>query len=284
MKKSRFYILFVTFFVFLLLLFPIFFDNACKAVNSEKNNIDFFGKKFITGFHLKFFKRRFIIYKEPNSPPPEKGFPVLFLFHGAVQHAFSWFFGFNFWSKAQTSFTRYALENGFFVVSFESLKPIRPGPRAWDAFEKNMTDNSDFLYLKNVISWLDNSSLSVDVGSIYCAGFSSGAFFCSRLSQSFDYKFKGVIINSGCNANCITLTNFGPVFNCSTGFNISSKHPPALIVHGKKDSLVPYMCAESYYQDLLDGGFEASLLADNSSGHIWLKKYNDLIIDWLKNH
>jgi len=270
--------------LFFSILLPNFSSKNSNVSIALKSESSYLKNNFITDFNLKFFNDRFIVYKKPDISYIEDGFPVIFLFHGAVQHAFSWFLGLNKWNRAQVSFTKCVLDNGFFVVSFESLKPIKPGPRAWDAFEKNDSLNSDILFVKQVINWLKNSSLPVDVNSIFCAGFSSGAFFCSRLSQSYNYSFKGVILNSGCNADCINLSRIGPVFNCSTGFNISSFHPSTLIIHGKQDRLVPYECSKSYYSDLYNSGVDVSFLSDDLGGHIWLEKYNSLIVDWLNNH
>ena len=284
-EKPKAVSIFLTIFIFLILINSnIMIPNIATKADSTKE-LSFIDKKIsiVSGFKIKFFKTRFVVYKKPNMPPSQKkGFPVLFLFHGAVQHAFSWFLGLNNWNKAQMSFTNSAIENGFFVVSFESLKPIKPGPRAWNIFEETY-NNSDFFYVRDVIDWLKNSSLTVDMNSIYCAGFSSGAFFCSELSQYFDYKFKGVVLNSGCNVECIDITKTGPVFNFTTGQYISSFHPSTLIVHGKKDRFVPYECAESYYQDLKSNNINVTKLIDETGGHIWLKKYNDQIIGWLKN-
>jgi len=284
MEKSKFIIIFCVVTLLLSIISPNVYSknsNVSLALKSENNLTR---NNFIKDFNINFFKNRFILYKTPYISPPKDGFPVLFLFHGAVQHAFSWFLGLNIWNKAQVSFTKCVLDNGFFVISFESLKPIKPGPRAWDCFEKNDTLNSDILFVKEVINWLKNHSLPVDINNIFCAGLSSGAFFCSRLAQSYDYPFKGIILNSGCNADSISITNSGPIFNCSTGFNISFFHPPTLIIHGKKDRLVSCDCAESYYQDLKDNNVDVTRFIDEDGGHIWLKNYNDLIVDWLKQH
>ena len=284
MKKYKFITLFCMFILFLSLILPNFCSKNSDLSFALTSNNSYSKYNFITHFDLKVFNNRFIVYKKPDISSFENGFPVVFLFHGATQHAFSWFLGLNKWNRAQVSFTKCVLDNGFFVVSFESLKPIKPGPRAWDAFEKNDGLNSDILFVKQVINWLKNSSLLVDVNSIFCAGFSSGAFFCSRLSQSYNYSFKGIILNSGCNADCISLSSMGPVFNCSTGFNISAFHPSTLIIHGKQDRLVPYECSNSYYLDLYNSGINVSFFSDDFGGHIWLEEHNSLIVDWLNNH
>ena len=282
MKNSKIIMVFFIIILLFSVLSPNFFCKEIKNFKNIETEKDFIENDFLLGFNFKFFKNRFVIYKMPDTSPSTKGYPVVFLFHGAVQHAFSWFFGLNMWNRAQVSFSKCLIDNGFFVVGLESLKPIKPGPRAWDAFEKDDTLNSDILFVKEVIDWLSNSSLPVDTNKTYCAGFSSGAFFCSRLAQSYDFGFKGVILNSGCNADSISISNMGPVFNCSTGFNISLFHPPALLIHGKEDKLVSIVCTESYYQDLMDNNIEVTKLIDEDAGHIWLKDYNQLIIDWLK--
>jgi len=283
MKNKFVFLKYFSIIIISLILITNFYINIENVESKENENKKNFLNNFIVGLKVKFIDKRPILFKQPNINPPEDGYPIVFLFHGATQHAFSWFIGFNKWSRTQISFTKDILENGFFVVSFESKRPIRPGPRAWDAFEEDETINTDIIYTKNVISWLDNSTLSVDCDNIFCAGFSSGAFFCSRLAQSYGYSFKGVILNSGCNVNCINLTNMGPVFNCSKGFNISSFHPPTLLVHGEKDGLVPFECADSYYSDLLTNNIDVTTLFDENIGHIWLEKYNNDIIKWMLN-
>ena len=283
MKRFKIVTIFCILLLFISTVLPNFSSKNIDISIALKSNSSYLKNNFITDFKLQVFNNRFIVYKKPDISPLKDGFPVIFLFHGAVQHAFSWFLGLNKWNIAQVSFTKCALDNGFFVVSFESLKPIKPGPRAWDAFEKNYSLNSDILFVKQVIDWLNNSSFPVDINSIFCAGLSSGAFFCSRLSQSYNYSFKGIILNSGCNADCISISRMGPVFNCSTGFNISSFHPSTLIIHGKQDRLVPYECSKSYYMDLNYSGFDVSLISDDVGGHIWFEKYNSLIVDWMKN-
>lgn len=285
MKSRLLYLFFIILIGFFILSSAFLIsDNAVsKEVKLENNKCSLFKNNFVFGFNIKLFDGRFLVYKQPSSSPPANGFPVVFLFHGAVQHSFAWFFGLNLWNRAQVSFTKNLLGNGFFVVGFESLKPVRQGPRAWNSFEKNVSLNYDILHVKKVISWLENSSLPVDVENIYCAGFSSGAFFCSRLAQSYNYDFKGVILNSGCNANSINISDKGPVFNCSTGYEISSFHPPTLIIHGKKDKLVPYDCGESYYLDLNESCVDVTMFSSSKDGHIWLKDFNSMIVEWIKN-
>ncbi len=282
-KFVKFFAVFI-FTILVSLNFSMSKNNFSKSISTDSRTIRILEKNFVFGFNIKFIDERFVLYKQPAGENPENGYPIIFLFHGAVQHAFSWFLGFNIWGDAQTSFTKSALENNFFVIGLESQKPIRPGPRGWHSFEKNISQNNDISYVNSVISWLENSLLPVDTENIYAAGFSSGAFMCSRIAQSIGNKFKGVILNSGCNANSIDITNKGPVFNFSKGFNIPSFHPPALLIHGEKDMIVPTKGSESYYYDLNKSNINTTKLFDESKGHIWLKDFNNEIIKWIKTH
>lgn len=279
MNKKKLFLEILIIFVLIILICP---NYVSKNQNHKTKKIEM--DNFIFGFNFKFIDGRFIVYKQPVTNPPLEGYPIIFLFHGASLHAFSWFLGFHTWSKAKTTFTKTALENGYFVVGLESKKPMRPGPRGWNSFEEHTSENYDIIYVQEVISFLENSSLRLDTNKIYCAGFSSGAFFCSRLAQSYGHRFRGVILNSGCNADAIEISKSGPDFNFTTGYNISSFHPPTLLVHGEKDSLVPIEGSETYYQDLKDNNINVTKLFDETGRHIWLKGFNNEIINWMKNH
>lgn len=244
------------------------------------NEINF---NYISNFEIKFLNNRLIFWKQPDISIPENGFPVLFLFHGAVQHGFSWFIGLNQWSRSQTLFTARALEEGFFIIAPDSLKPIRPGPRAWDIFN-NESFSKDFLLIEYVIDWLENSDLPVDIESLYCAGFSSGAFMCSYIGHFFDDRFNAIAVHSGANSESISLTNRGPFFDLNGSYNFSSSFPPTIIIHGEKDDIVPVKCAENFYLDLQRNDIQSKLLIIQDEGHIWISQYNFDILNWFKNH
>jgi len=235
-------------------------------------------------FHINRVDGRFFLWAQPAIFSYKNGYPVIFLFHGAAQHAFSWIIPWNQWNRNQVSFTTNALDHGFFVVCLESEKPIRPGPRAWDVFEKNSTKNGDLDYIDDVILWLQSSSLEVDLENLFCTGFSSGAFMCSRIGLSREVLFNAIALNSGCNADSITLTMRGPIFDLNKTFNLSIHHPPTLIIHGQQDQLVPVECGINYYNDLQKANVSSSLLIDPEQGHIWLKDFNQEILDWFSQH
>ena len=253
------------------LLFPI-------GISAHKENA------FDYDFHINRVDGRFFLWAQPNTSSFENGYPVIFLFHGAAQHAFSWIIPWNKWNRNQVSFTTNALNQGFFVVCLESEKPVRPGPRAWDVFEKNSSKNGDLNYINDVILWLQSSSLEVDLENIFCTGFSSGAFMCSRIGISKESLFNAIALNSGCNADSITLTMRGPLFDLNKIFNLSVHHPPTLILHGKQDQLVPVECGMNYYTDLQKANVSSSLLIEPKMGHIWLKDFNQEILDWFSQH
>ena len=244
------------------------------VINSESNYID-----YIPGFHLTVLNNRILFWKQPESLVPDNGYPVLVLFHGAFQHAFSWFIGLNQWSKSQTIFTEKALEEGFLIIAAESLKPIRPGPRAWDIFN-NGSDSIDFSYIKNMIEWLENIDLPVDINRLYCAGFSSGAFMCSYIGYYFSDYFNAVAVHSGANSESISLTNRGPYFDLNASYNFSSSFPQTLIIHGGNDNFVPVQCAENFYSDLQRNDIPSKLLISQDEGHIWISQYDYDILEW----
>jgi len=226
---------------------------------------------------------RFFLWFKPNTNPPKEGYPAIFLFHGAAQHAFSWAIEWNSWTKNQASFKKKALQEGFFVFCLESQRPVFPGPRAWDVFEENASQNDDFEYITNVINWIKENLPEVN-NKLYCAGFSSGAFMCSRLAISYDPVFSAIAINSGCNALSISLENFGPSFNLTNSYSLPSIHPPTLLLHGQQDSIVPLKCATNYYNELQQSHIESTLFVEQDQGHIWLKSKNNDVIQWFLSH
>ena len=238
---------------------------------------------FEAGFHLEIINNRIFLWKQPDISVPENGYPILFLLHGASQHAFAWFIGLNQWSKHQTTFTKKALERGFLIISSESLKPVKPGPRTWDVFN-NGSNSKDIIYIENIIDWLKNSDLPVNTNRLYCAGFSSGAFMCSQIGHYFNNRFNAIAIHSGANSESISLTYLGPSFNLNTSYNFSSSFPPTIIIHGENDGFVPVQCAKNFYADLQRNKIPSKLLINQDEGHIWISQYDSEILDWLTTY
>ncbi len=201
--------------------------------------------------------------------------------HGAAQYPSSWFIGLYAWGQEQTTFTKAALEKGFFIVAPASQRPVMPGPRAWDVFTKNLTDAEDLQFFIDILSWLETIKTPINRNAVYCAGFSSGAFMASRIALAYGNRIAGIIVHSGANADAITLTDRGPVFNYTVPYEFPEHHSPTLLIHGGADHFVPSECGLHYYDELVRNGFDATLFLDPTGGHIWLSKFNEDILNWL---
>lgn len=254
---------------------------------SSQQGIAFQEKPFsvIRNIHFESINDRFFLWIQPQVDPGPDGYPVLFLFHGATQHAFSWIFGINRWNRNQIRFAKQALNAGFVLILLQSQRPVRPGPRAWDVFEQDSTINKDIAYVNTIISWMRDTKADVmDYTHLFSMGFSSGAFMCSRIALSPEPLFNAVALHSGCNADSITLTNRGPVFNFTISHNLSATHPPTLIVHGEQDQIVPVEGGKTYHDDLKKAGIQTDILLSEEGGHIWLTEFNDDILHWFQSH
>ena len=260
--------------------------NVSDSINifNRKTNFIYESLPWFFNVHFEFINGRFFIWKQPEIDPPDEGFPALILLHGAVQHAWAWFSNSGKWGREQTKFTESALDEGYFVIALDSKRPVWPGPRAWDAFSKEIENNEDLQLLDSILNWLNNSNLNVNVSNVFCVGFSSGAFMCSRIGQTFGSKIKGLVIHSGANVDTLEITWKGPFFNISKPLNISANHPPTLIVHGNKDSLVRIECGLHLFNDLQRAGIDSEILVLENGEHIWLNEFTGNILDWIDSH
>ena len=107
---------------------------------------------------------------------------------------------------------------------------------------------------------------------------------CSRIALSDASLFNAISLNSGCNADSISLTKKGPVFDLDQSYNISNKHPPTMIIHGANDKIVPVQCSINYYTDLQKSKVQSNLILASNGGHEWFNSYNDEILSWFKNN
>lgn len=230
--------------------------------------------------------RRFL-WMMPNSSPPEEGYSVLFMLHGATQYADTWFLsgkggfkGSYIWGKRQSNFAKEALEKGFLIIAPDSIRPFKIGPKAWDSQTEDYNQSKDLPFIQDILYWLDNSSVKINSSNIFCIGFSSGAFMTSRIAHYFGSQFKALAVHSGGNADSFKIENFRHIFDCNTEQNISENHPPTLIIHGGKDRLVPANAGINYYNDLLKAGIKSHLIINPNGLHIWQSSFNEKILDW----
>ena len=272
-------------------MFLVFSSNTTLLFSNEASSLKITGcfQKSIVedkSFFLpEFFilNQRLILYQKPSSPPPEPGYPVLFLLHGASQYPFSWFFPLNSWSIQQSRFSEKAIEAGFFIIAPSSGRPITPGPHAWSSFIDDVNESRDLQLFNSLFNWLENDlSIFIDLDHVFCAGFSSGGFMASRLAKEFPDRFSGVLIHSGTDADSITFTKRGPEFDCNSPLNYSKNHPPTLVVHGEKDQLVPYECGLHLFEELQRHNITSSLLTDVEKGHVWLSMQSENMLQWFE--
>lgn len=231
-----------------------------------------------------FINHRLILCQEPHSIKPASGYPVLFLLHGASQYPFAWFLPFNLWSYHQSLFTQKALDAGFFVIVPSSGRPIRPGPHAWSSFIPEFSESEDLQLFQSLFSWIENQSIALDSNQVFCAGFSSGGFMTSRLAKVFPDRFSAILVHSGADADSITFTYKGPEFDCESPQEYPENHPPTLVVHGQKDTLVPYECGVHFYQELQRNNINSTLLTVEEKGHIWLTSISEDMIRFFQSY
>src|SRR6056297_625334 len=281
---KRVIILFCLFLVFSSNTTLIFSIEASYFRTTRYSHESIVEKKSLSRPELFILSQRLILYEKPHSPPPELGYPVLFLLHGASQYPFSWFFPFNSWSIQQSRFSEKAIDAGFFIVAPSSGRPINPGPHAWSSFIDDVNESEDLKLFNTLFNWLENDVyFPIDLDHVFCAGFSSGGFMTSRLAKEFPDRFSGVLVHSGTDADSITFTSSGPEFDCNSPLNYSKDHPPTLVVHGEKDRLVPYECGLHFFEELQRHNITSSLLTDTDKGHIWLSLQSEDMLQWFES-
>jgi poly(3-hydroxybutyrate) depolymerase len=259
--------------------FPILADSYFNANEKDKLNLVDDAKQIIVP-QLEIINNRIILYASQSTSSSEEGFPVLFVLHGAAQYPFAWFFPLNLWSYQQSLFVKKALDAGFFVIAPSSGRPMKPGPHAWSSFIDDVNESEDLHLFQSLFGWLEKKEQMLNLDAVYCAGFSSGGFMTSRLAKTFPERFTGVLVHSGTDADSINFTKNGPEFDCESPKQYPINHPPTLIVHGEKDSIVPYECGFHFYSELKRNNVSVSLLTDPKEGHIWLSSFSAEMINW----
>ena len=234
----------------------------------------------LLSFQFQQINQRWFLWQYPDQMTSSTEYPIIFLLHGAAQYPFSWFFGLNRWGREQCSFTLAALERGYLIVAPASSRPVTPGPRAWDIFEEDSRQSEDIQFIVDILDWFTRENISINLNKVFCAGFSSGAFMTSRLALDVPDIFTAMAVHSGSNAEAITLTDRGPIFDCTSPHTIPPNHPPTLIIHGSLDSLVPPEFGIHYHQELQRHDIKTALLLDENTGHIWISNFNDDILHW----
>lgn len=271
--------------VIVIILFLISPIVSASQTKYQKKNISI--NNTFNGPNEEILNGRRFLWESPDPPPPDDGYPVLLVLHGATQYAETWFLsgigGLKsslIWGKRQTDFVKKALEEGFFIVAPDSKRPVKIGPKAWDYFSNNSNESIDLPFFQDIFNWLANSSLPVNPNRIYCIGFSSGGFMTSRIAHHFGAKCCAVAIHSGGNADLYDSHFFYHSLKNNININISKNHPPTLIIHGGKDRLLSIDFGINYYNELQKAEIKSHYLINPYGHHIWQSIFNKQILQW----
>lgn len=226
---------------------------------------------------------RTYLSEAPTGIPPVGGWPVLFLFHGAMQKGCIWF---NY--DGFKAFTEKALKKGYYIIAPDALYRKKGsvdnllgniGAPRWNTKKiphqpiPPSTDfgNNDINFISALLSSIkDQPFLNSD--EIFFTGFSSGAAFTMLAALAFTTRIKTAAINSG-------------GFIGDLDFKLPpSGHPPMLINHGTYDFVVNYESSLSYFEALHKAGIHTKLNLAQKSGHHWLSRYDEEVFDWFETH
>ncbi len=161
----------------------------------------------------------------PKGYTPTKKYPVLFGFHGEFGTAEAF--------ANSTAFSSYSDARGFIVVYGQgtALGPVKSATN-WNAGSccgqavTNKKNIDDVSYMRKVVQDIE-SKYAVDTSRIYITGMSNGSMFSNRLICQVSDIIAGAATVSG--------TFQIPFSSCTP-----SKQVPILVIHGTKDTTVPY--------------------------------------------
>lgn len=226
---------------------------------------------------------RTYLCEAPAGSQPPGGWPVLFMFHGAMKQGIVWFRLPRF-----KNFKDKALERGFYVIAPDGLYRKEGtvdnifgnlgGPR-WNTEDiphqpvppSGSYGNDDIDFINALMGEVAKQPY-IDQEQMFFTGFSSGAGITMLSAMVFTTRIKAASINSG--------GYLGDLF-----FELPANgHPPMMVNHGKLDFVVNYESSVIYYEDLCDAGIEATLNLAILRGHNWLIPFNEDVLDWFDDH
>ena len=219
--------------------------------------------------------KRDVIYALPKGKPPEGGWPVVVFYQGSIfKSSFNWPKWAPFGGYYESETLKELVKAGFAVVV-----PRAALGAAW------MTNSgipyelsSDYFFLKNVMDAIKSGHFGkLNSKKKFAAGMSSGGYNTSRMAISFPGEFLGLAIHSASYATCL-----GGI-RCKIPKKLPASHPPALIVHGGKDPIVPIDTAYDYAQIMRDNGLTVVLYVNESAGHEYFPETPEQIVEWFKS-
>lgn len=236
--------------------------------------------------HQETINDRTFYWIRPDSDPPEEGYPVLFMLHGALEQA-DWYVNSpRLFYSGQRYFIQQALKEGYLIVVPESGYIQSSIPvKAWDAFTKGTDNNSDLQFLKNITTWLQTSCEEhTNPHNQHCLGFSSGGFMASRIGHDQPTLFKSLSIYAAGDANGFDYNGGRPTFNLSANTTYPDNHPPTLIITGLFDPIVPIIVSRHLYKGLQEAHIETQLEARILGTHLWSPFTTDTILSFIQSH
>jgi predicted esterase len=117
---------------------------------------------------------------------------------------------------------------------------------------------------------------ALDPARLYATGISSGGYMTSRMAVSYAGKFRALAVHSASYATCAGSL-------CSVP-ELPADHPPTLLVHGEKDSIVPISSMRAYEEKLQGQGLKVETEISAEGGHEWLEASVTRIPAWFDAH
>jgi polyhydroxybutyrate depolymerase len=178
-----------------------------EAYNDQKSG-DFYESTIVDGL-----KRTYLLHV-PTGYNKSKSYPLVFCLHGSAGNSKT--------QSERTKFSQLADKEGFFIVYPEAENKARQ----WNAgFELN-NKVDDVNFIRTLIGQF-SAKYNIDQNAVYCSGLSSGAMMAYRLGVELSDKISAIASVAG------TLTKIA-----STSY--PSFSIPLLIIHGTKDTRVPW--------------------------------------------
>lgn len=226
--------------------------------------------------------RELLIFKPTLK---KKNYPVVLYFHGTnapvepVRPVNAPYGLYN-----ESAFIQKLTDAGFLVIAptANRIVPyyIYPAVTAWEAnvapYAQHFEQSRDFALVRQLFDELEGiSNLPIDSSNIFVAGFSSGGYMASRLSQEPTWRgrIRGLIIHSASYGTCVSL-------QCSVPAQLPDWHPPTLLISNKNDDIVPRRTVDLYLQQLLKNNIPVNTIYSNDGGHEWLAQHPELIMKW----
>lgn len=212
-------------------------------------------------------KSRNVQWQVPAGDAPAAGWPVAIVFHGSfVGTRPSWdsrdtdkWGGYR---LAQT--TKALLERGYAVLTPESM---HSGNWFWNSNVVGFSDNwgiaPDGEMMTQLLEAIGDGTFGpLNASRLYATGISSGGYMTSRMAVSYAGRFRALAVHSASYATCSTV--------CSVP-ELPADHPPTLLLHGEKDSIVPIATMRAYEAKLSEQGLTVETEVNAEAGHEWLE-------------